>query len=289
MAVPTTAVNICNIALGLIGHSVAITSLTADATKEDRMCNRFYSTVLQQMLELFAWHTQVEHRPLVLTAGFAEYNSAFGTSAKTITGITQANPAVVTSAAHGYSTGHYIQPSSVTGMTEVNGNVYHVTNVDANSFQLTGINSTDFTAYSSGGTVVRKQPQVKWADAYTYDVPSDFLLAVSLEDTDAEFEVLVQAGSTELVSLEENAILTYIKTMSDDSDVSGFRQLFLNAFAHRLAMMLAPSILGAKTANAIMPNLQALYNIALGEAEASAARSERVKADTSDTWVDTRQ
>ena len=40
---------------------------------------------------------------------------------KTITGITQANPAVVTATSHGYSNGDEVLISGVSGMTEVNG------------------------------------------------------------------------------------------------------------------------------------------------------------------------
>lgn len=72
-------------------------------------------------------------------------------TAKTITGITNANPAVVTSAAHGYSNGDSVVISGVVGMTEVNNLEFVVANVAANTFELTGINSTSYTAYTSGG------------------------------------------------------------------------------------------------------------------------------------------
>jgi hypothetical protein len=74
---------------------------------------------------------------------------------KTITGITQANPAVVTSASHGFSNGDEVYISGVVGMTQVNGLKFIVAGATANTFQLTGINSTGYTAYSSGGTAAR--------------------------------------------------------------------------------------------------------------------------------------
>lgn len=79
---------------------------------------------------------------------------------KVITGITQANPAVVTSAAHGYANGDWVYISGVVGMTQVNGQYFKVAGAAANTFQLqdvygTAINSTAFTAYSSGGAVAR--------------------------------------------------------------------------------------------------------------------------------------
>jgi hypothetical protein len=70
-----------------------------------------------------------------------------------ITGITQANPAVVTAASHGLSNGDRVFIVSVAGMTEVNNKEFTVAGATTNTFQLSGIDSSAFTAYSSGGTV----------------------------------------------------------------------------------------------------------------------------------------
>lgn len=69
-----------------------------------------------------------------------------------ITGITQANPAVVTSASHGLASGDKIYYTPGAGMTELAGGFYRITVVDANNFSLDGVNSAAFTAYVSGGT-----------------------------------------------------------------------------------------------------------------------------------------
>lgn len=71
----------------------------------------------------------------------------------TITGITKANPAVVTAASHGLSNGDRVFIASVAGMTEVNNKEFTVAGATTNTFQLSGINSSAFAAYSSGGTV----------------------------------------------------------------------------------------------------------------------------------------
>ncbi|TXG77627.1 hypothetical protein E6Q11_02540 [Candidatus Dojkabacteria bacterium] len=73
----------------------------------------------------------------------------------TITGATQANPVVITSASHGLSNGDEVRIYDVMGMEELNGNVYTLANVAANTFELSGINGTAFGAYISGG-VARK-------------------------------------------------------------------------------------------------------------------------------------
>lgn len=80
------------------------------------------------------------------------------TTTKTITGITQASPGVVTSAAHGYSNGDEVYIDGVVGMTELNGRYFIVANKAANTFELTdvfgnNIDTSGYTAYSSGGSI----------------------------------------------------------------------------------------------------------------------------------------
>lgn len=69
-----------------------------------------------------------------------------------ITNVTQANPGVVTSTAHGLSAGQKVSIAGVGGMTELNGNVYTVANPTANTFELSGTDTSSFGAYTSGGT-----------------------------------------------------------------------------------------------------------------------------------------
>lgn len=87
---------------------------------------------------------------------FYKDNAAILLAPQNITGITQANPAVVTYAgADTYANGDEVEIYGVAGMTQVNGRRFTVANVNAgaNTFQLQGVNSTGYTAYSSGGTV----------------------------------------------------------------------------------------------------------------------------------------
>ena len=77
-------------------------------------------------------------------------------AAKTITGITQADPGVVTSASHGFSNGDEVYVSGIVGMTELNGRNYLVANATTNTFTLqdlfgNDIDTTGFTAYASAG------------------------------------------------------------------------------------------------------------------------------------------
>jgi len=68
-----------------------------------------------------------------------------------ITGISQSAPAVVTVTNHRLETGDVVKVYDVAGMTEIIGLQSKVTVVDATSFQLNEIDSTAFTAYTSGG------------------------------------------------------------------------------------------------------------------------------------------
>lgn len=76
-------------------------------------------------------------------------------TALSITAITQANPAVVTIAGHPYANGDQVYISGVGGMTELNGRYFTVAGAAANTFQLSGEDSTSHTAYTSGGTAAR--------------------------------------------------------------------------------------------------------------------------------------
>ena len=286
MAVPTTEVSLCNMALSLVGWVEAITSLTADANKADRQCNLFYSTTLQEMLELFAWNSTVDHRPLVLTAGFKEYNDKFGTTAPAISSITKASPAVVTTnAAHGFSDNQYIELFDVGGMSEVDGLTFHISNKADTTFELTGIVSTNFTSFTSGGSARRNQPQDKYTDAFTYDIPSDFILGIQLENTESAYEIIDQAGNTELITNTENAVLSYIRAMTTDATVTQFTELFKDAFAHSLGIKLAVPMKGGVGGLKIKVNLQESFEVILARAEIAEAKSINFIADDESTYV----
>jgi hypothetical protein len=72
-----------------------------------------------------------------------------------ITAITKANPAVVTSASHGFSNGDQVLILNVGGMTELNGTTKTVANKTDDTFQLSGTDSSGFGTYTSGGTAAR--------------------------------------------------------------------------------------------------------------------------------------
>jgi hypothetical protein len=91
---------------------------------------------------------------------FYKDNGAVLEANKTITGITQANPGVVTATAHGYSNGDTVVITGVVGMTQVNNKRFKVASVATDTFALqdvdgNNVNTTSYTAYTSGGIANR--------------------------------------------------------------------------------------------------------------------------------------
>jgi len=81
-------------------------------------------------------------------------------AAVAITDATQANPCVITSNGHGLADGTRVTFASVVGMTELNGNTYTVANQTTNTFELSGTDSSGYTAYGSGGTFTYPMAEV---------------------------------------------------------------------------------------------------------------------------------
>lgn len=101
--------------------------------------------------------------------GPASFRQRIDPADLTITGITNAAPAVVTCAAHGLSTGALVYITRVRGMADedgseddLNGETYTVTVVDANNVSLDGTDTTAWSAYSSDG-VMRQQRKITGA------------------------------------------------------------------------------------------------------------------------------
>ncbi len=87
------------------------------------------------------------------TNGISYYDPSFGMLGPqvAITGITAANPAVVTAPNHGLQTGDQCLITQSTGMLQISGMVFSVIRIDANTFSLPGLNSSGFGAPATGG------------------------------------------------------------------------------------------------------------------------------------------
>lgn len=89
-------------------------------------------------------------------AFFVESGLTFdGGDALDITGITNADPAVVTCTGHTFTDGDWVRITDVEGMTEVNigtTSAYEVDNAGENTFELKDTDSTEWGEYTEGGT-----------------------------------------------------------------------------------------------------------------------------------------
>lgn len=74
--------------------------------------------------------------------------SALGSS-KTVSAVSKANPAVATSAAHGLANGDFVIVAAM-GMWQLDTKTARVANVTANTFELEGVDSTNFDTFTSG-------------------------------------------------------------------------------------------------------------------------------------------
>jgi len=114
-----------------------------DSSRVSRLIPFIFSQTVTYIIEL-------AHKK----ARFIQDGSYIYETAVTITGITAADPAVVTtSASHGYSTDDEVYISGVSGMTEVNGRSFKITVLTGTTFSLQLMdNSTDFDAsgFSAG-------------------------------------------------------------------------------------------------------------------------------------------
>jgi hypothetical protein len=80
---------------------------------------------------------------------------------KAIEAATKANPCVITITGHPFYNGDTVKIENIGGMTELEGDEVVVAGRTADTFQLSGVNSTSFGTFTSGGTVrLVKRPLV---------------------------------------------------------------------------------------------------------------------------------
>lgn len=82
-------------------------------------------------------------------------------SAKTITAVTNANPAVATSVGHGFTTGDEIVLSS--GWEDATDSVFQVTVLTADTFSIMGLDSSNTNFFPAGSGVGSCQKISNWA------------------------------------------------------------------------------------------------------------------------------
>ena len=87
--------------------------------------------------------------PYIVTNVVLEVEASRDT-AITVTAVTNANPGVATAPTHGLTDGDYVILVVSSGMTQLNGQVCRVAGSDTNTFQLEGVDTTNYGTWDSG-------------------------------------------------------------------------------------------------------------------------------------------
>lgn len=114
---------------------------TKDSTKASRLVEFEFSASQAYILEFGDLYVR-----------FYSSRGLVTSSTKNITAVTKASPAVVTATSHGFNNGDRVIIAGVGGMTELNNREFTVANKTTHTFELSGVNSSGYTTYTSGGT-----------------------------------------------------------------------------------------------------------------------------------------
>lgn len=148
-----------------------------------------------------------------------------------ITGISQANPGVVSSGTT-FTDGDVVKLAGVVGMTEVNGNLYVVDDaIAATSFELAGEDTSANTAYTSGGTIdeVAFSSFCELTGANQQDGAADQIEVTTICSTAKEFEQGLSDSGT--LQLDYNAapngtVQTALRAAKVSGDQIAFKLVF---------------------------------------------------------------
>ena len=153
-----------------------------------------------------------------------------------IDSITQSNPCVVTTEVnHNLTTGDQVNFFGVGGMTELNGTLAFVTVITPNSFSLNGVDSTGFTAFTSGGYVSTAELAKMSIDIITNDT----------------------GHKTQLNNLSQNPYQGSVTNMTFEDGSKKWYKVFINQTGKFIQFRLRNRQAGAKiNIQATMPGFQ---------------------------------
>lgn len=145
--------------------------------------------------------------------GSAQQFSSTFAAAKTITAVTNANPAVATSAAHGYATNDEILLTS--GWEDATDSVYKVEVIDANSFKLLGLDASNTSFFPSGSGTGSAQKVSAWTA-----IPQ--VLTISASGGDARFTEVAPLAKRNAIKIPTgfNAVSVTMSLAHDATNVN---------------------------------------------------------------------
>lgn len=140
----------------------------------------------------------------------SEYTAGSVGERLVITGVTSANPGVVTtSTSHGYTNGDKVQIQDIVGMTQINDKQFTIDNVTSTTFELKGENTSGYTTYSSGGITRRVLSDIK-VDAF--------------RQADVGKYILANGGVMEIITVNsaDDADALIIKSLNDSEETGNW-------------------------------------------------------------------
>lgn len=192
-------------------------------------------------------------------------------SSLNVTGITQANPGVVsTDLTHGFTTGQIIQIAGIVGMTELNGVSLTVTVIDPHSFSI-GTDTTSYTAWASGGVVTPNLRNTTVSinnvpDIYTinYVQPLQQLTTVTFQWASQTVNYI---ADNVLLSLSQTSVITYINSLRAGAplNLNKLKDIFLQAINSTYDMTLITTLNVIVTVNGIITAADSGTNIISGD------------------------
>lgn len=259
-----TDLNIANLALSRIGHDPLSGAFASDGNKASRWFYTNYDIIRKAILRSHQWKFATKKAVLTKDA------------IRTITGITAASPPVVTSAAHGFSDADVIYIDGVIGMTSINGKTYTVANQATNTFELSGVDASAYSAYSSAGSAYA---YVAKDFAYRFAVPSDNLRILRVNELEIDTWRLEQG----YIYTDEGEI--WVEYIYDAQTETEFDDMFVDVFAARLSAEISFYLTDNSTLTEQSWNI---YNQKIRDARTMDAREGTPRGFESSTWLDVR-
>jgi hypothetical protein len=191
-------------------------------------------------------------KPLIGRNVKLEVAATYGT-AKAITAITKANPAQVTSSAHGLTVNTIGYLTDLVGCDEINLMAMSVGNPLTNTFELTGVDSTNFVSAATAGNFT---PVLTWNTLTTAtsisvsDASATQINTTTLLDVVGQSETGILAAQTvtmeQLIPSISSAGLSFIENAALTSTDCVFRATF--ASGARIIWRGVPSLPGMNVA-----------------------------------------
>ncbi len=140
--------------------------------------------------------------------------SGYG-SALTVSAVTNANPAVATSTAHGLSNGDFVEVTS--GWSRLTNKIVRVANVTTNTFELEGYDTTSTSIYPAAGGAGSVREVTGWTQL------SQILSSSSNggEQQFLEYQFLEADAQQRIPTFKNAAGLTF--SVADDQSLAGYQ------------------------------------------------------------------